>query len=222
MQVEEGKFIVFEGIDGSGKGTQIIKAASLIFSMNKNNDVFITREPTRDFGVIREVMREAAIVEKSSSNGFKQSLSENAEWYAELFVKDRKHHVKEYIIPALENGTHVLCDRYKYSTLAYQQTQGMSFDHLKDMHSEISLIPNLTLIFDCDPSIAIERRKSSQQGATEIFDKAGLEWISKLRKNYLDLQSKLPKENIVIVDASQSIQMVFSKVKHEIQKIIKQ
>lgn len=206
--MDKGKFIVFEGIDGSGKGTQIIKAASFIFSMNKNNDVFITREPTRDFEVLRKRMKKS------------KSVSENAEWYADFFVKDRKNHVDKYIVPALNNGTHVLCDRYKYSTLAYQQTQGMSFEELNSMHEGV-LVPDLVLLFDCPALVAAERRKERKEGDAEVFDKANQEWIEKLRQNYLDCKKNLREENIVIIDATNSIENIHNQVKCEIEKIIK-
>ncbi len=96
---KRGKFLVFEGLDGCGKGTQLKLCAQLLFDMNKDNDVYMTREPTRDFKEIRKAMAEGKDVKDSSK------------WYAEMFVKDRWNHVNNYLVPALERGTHVLCDR---------------------------------------------------------------------------------------------------------------
>jgi len=117
--MSRGKFIVFEGIDGSGKGTQMCKAMQFVFELNKANDVYMTREPTRAFSEIRTSLAEC-----------NDDLNSTAHWYAQMFVKDRWNHIRVHIEPALRNGTHVLCDRYKHSTLAYQTTQGMA-DNLK-------------------------------------------------------------------------------------------
>jgi len=200
----KGKFIVFEGIDGSGKGTQMKNAAGFLFDTNKDFDIYMTREPTRDFKEIREKLASES------------DVSANAEWFAKTFVKDRENHLQKYILPALEKGTHVLCDRYKHSTLAYQTTQGMDFERLKEMHKGM-LIPDLTLIFDCPARIAFERRE--QAGATDVFDK-DLEFQEKLRQNYLKLKEKLAGEKIIIIDATRTPKEIFLEVKKEIKKIL--
>ena len=199
-----GKFIVFEGIDGCGKGTQLKLAASFLFDINKDHDVYKTREPTRDFKEIRERLAKGT------------DVKQDAEWYANAFVADRENHLSNYIQPAITRGTHVLCDRFKHSTLAYQQAQGMSIQKLLDMHSGL-LIPDLTIIFDCPAEIAFERRKT--EGATEVFDK-DLEFQEQLRQNYLKLKEVLSQENIVIIDATKSVEEIFNEVKEHIKKIL--
>jgi dTMP kinase len=199
-----GKFIVFEGIDGCGKGTQLKLAASFLFDINKDHDIYKTREPTRDFKEIRERL----------ANG--TDVKQDAEWYANAFVADRKNHLSNYIQPAITRGTHVLCDRFKHSTLAYQQAQGVSIQKLLEMHSGL-LIPDLTIILDCPAGIAFERRKA--EGATEVFDK-DLKFQEQLRQNYLKLKEILSQENIVIIDATKSVEEIFSEVKDHIKKIL--
>ena len=199
-----GKFIVFEGIDGCGKGTQLKLAASFIFDLNKDYDVYLTREPTRDFKEIRDRLAAGT------------DVKQDAEWYANAFVQDRKNHASNYILPALNNGTHVLSDRYKYSTLVYQSTQGMDFAKLLEMHTGLP-VPDLVIIFDCPAEIAFERRNSD--GATEVFDK-DLKFQEKLRQNYLKIKEKFPEENIIIVDATKSAEEVFSEVKQHIKQIL--
>ncbi|MBD3354526.1 dTMP kinase [Candidatus Woesearchaeota archaeon] len=196
----QGKFIVFEGIDGCGKGTQLKLASSYLFDLSKNHDIFLTREPTRDFKEIRKRLAEQT------------DAKQDAKWYANAFVKDRKNHLKRYIRPNLKNGTHVLSDRYKYSTLTYQQTQGMPLQKLLDIHKNM-LIPDLTIIFDCPAKIAFERRK--KDGATEVFDK-DLKFQEELRQNYIKLKEQLPQENIIIIDATRQIEKVFDDVKKHI------
>ena len=200
----KGKFIVFEGIDGCGKGTQLKKVASFLFDYDKNIDLFLTKEPTRDFKEIRERLAQGNDVNK------------DARWYTDAFVKDRINHVDKYIVPALNNGTHVLCDRYKHSTLAYQNLQGISFEELNNTHQGI-LIPDLIFIFDCPAEIAFERRKNS--GATDVFDK-DLEFQKQLRTKYLELKEKLHLENIKIINADRDPKEIFEDVKKEILELI--
>jgi len=164
----------------------------------------MTREPTRDYREIREKMAQGGDVTK------------DADWYAEMFVKDRRNHLRKYIMPMINVGTHVLNDRYKYSTLAYQWTQGMNFDKLVEMHLGL-LVPDLTMIFDCPAEIAFERRK--KDNATDMFDR-DLEFQKRLRENYLRLKDKLPKENIQIIDSSYPINQVFEDTKKCIDEIL--
>lgn len=200
----KGRFIVFEGIDGCGKGTQLKLAASYVFDKNKDYDTYQTREPTRDFKEIRQRLAQG------------QDAKKDGEWYAQMFVADRKNHLEKYIIPALNNRTHVLCDRFKHSTLAYQHTQQVPFNKLIEMHQGL-LVPDLTIIFDCPAQIAFERRK--EDGATEVFDK-DLTFQEKLRQNYLKLKEELKNENIIIIDATKSKQEIFEEVKKEIDLLL--
>jgi dTMP kinase len=202
--MKRGKFIVFEGIDGCGKGTQVKLAASFIFSLNKEYDLLLTREPTRDFKEIRERLAKGTDAKK------------DAEWYAKMFIADRKNHIAKYILPALDNGTHVISDRYKHSTLAYQHTQGIGLNKLIEMHLGI-LVPDLTIIVDCPAEIAFKRRR--EEGATDVFDK-DLEFQEALRQNYLKLKDVLKGEIIAIVDGTRSVEEVFDEVKRHIKQIL--
>ena len=194
-----GKFIVFEGIDGCGKGTQIGLAVPYIFGLNKSIDLLVTREPTRDFSQIREKMKRG------------ENVSDDREWYAQQFTADRINHCEKYITPALENGTHVLCDRYYHSTLAYQSTQGMNIrDLIKIQRSAGILIPDLTLIFDCTADVAFERRKKG--GATDVFDN-NLSFQERLSRGYSELSSYLPEEGIEIINANRTPEEIFEDVK---------
>jgi len=200
----KGKFIVFEGVDGCGKGTQLKLVASYLFDKNKEYDLFLTREPTRDYKEIRERM------------GNSDDVRKDVEWYAGMFVEDRINHLRKYIMPMLNAGTHVLSDRYKYSTLAYQWTQGMDFEKLVEMHLGL-LVPDLTMIFDCPADVAFTRRK--KDNATDMFDK-DLKFQIKLRENYLKLKDKFPKENIQIINANYLIDDVFNEVRGYINEIL--
>lgn len=193
-----GKFIVFEGIDGCGKGTQMKFSAGYIFGKDKSYSVLMDREPTRNFQEIRERMA-------SSRN-----TSDDREWYAQQFTEDRIQHC-EKISQILEWENHLLCDRYYHSTLTYQTTQGLRFEDVLEMQRQNGiLVPDLTIIFDLPTEIAFARRRSG--GATDVFDK-DLEFQERLRNAYLELPSRLPHEKIFVVNSYCSPERVFERVK---------
>ena len=208
MEIREiGRFIVFEGIDGCGKGTQLKLVHNYLWDLSKENEIYSTREPTRHSKEIREKMQQGKDVENDK------------EWYAEHFIKDRENHSKNFIVPSQLNGIYILCDRYKYSTLAYQQTQGINLDKLIEMHSRYSIAePDLTLIYDCQAEIAYERRLKENESAREVFDR-DLEFQKKLRQNYLNLKKILSEENIVIINGNQEVEDVFKETKKHIDKL---
>lgn len=191
-----GKFIVLDGIDGSGKSTQITTLAQRLFTFDKNIDVLMTREPTRRTQQLRETMAKP------------QDPSEHLQFYTRFFIQDRKSHLAETIEPALYSGTHVICDRYKYSTLAYQTAQGGDFDQLLAAHQYMR-VPDLVLILDLDPEIA----KTRVQGE-EVFDTAGLEFQIKLRENYL--RTLELNEPVILIDASQSPEVISEQIWAEV------
>ena len=206
---KRGKLIVFEGIDGCGKGEQVKLAHSYLWDATKAVDFMTTREPTRAFAEIRERM--------ASGKG----IADDRQWYAEMFTADRAHHCI-IMRKALDAGTHILTDRYFPSTLAYQQTQGLPFEDLLKMQIDARvLVPDLTIIYDCPSEIAFARRRHS--GATDVFDK-DLSFQRKLRKTYLKLPKQLHKTGlggpIVVIDASPSIKKVFRETKKHLDKLI--
>ena len=185
----KGKFIVLEGIDGSGKSTQMLNLSKYIYQLSKDNDVLLTREPTRHF---RSSLRDTM---KLSTNE-----NDNAGLFSKVFVEDRKKHLKDLIEPNLSQGVHVICDRYKMSTLAYQSNQGIDLNLLVQRH-EGMLIPDLTILLDCSVDKTKSRRQAHEQ--EEVFDRASFEWTEKLRRTYLSLAKyELSSENIVVIDTS--------------------
>lgn len=202
-----GKFIVFDGLDGCGKGTQIMRLAGYIFNKDKSNSVFVTREPYRSkyYKEIRRILKES------------EDPRENADTLAHLFVEDRKVHAG-LIERHLRDGDFVISDRYKYSTLAYQQTQGIQLKKLIEMHEGI-LIPDLVLLIDVPAEIAVERlARDSGREYKEVFEK--LEFQEKLRKNFLALPGQLPKERITVIDGTGSVSEVFDAIRSEMDKVL--
>jgi len=204
--MKRGKFIVIEGIDGSGKGTVLKSLSQYLYDRDKNNHLFLTREP-----YITQYATEVRQLLKTISEP-----RQHAEQFAELFVKDRRAHA--IIIEHLLNeGIQVISDRYKHSTLVFQQTQGLSLAYLIDLHRGL-IIPDITIIIDVPAEIAMERINLDKvRSHKEVFEQIG--FLKLLRENYLFLTKQLPNEHIVIVDGNQSQEQVLQAVKMEVDKI---
>ena len=195
-----GLFIVCEGIDGCGKGTQAGLLVDRLFKMNKRHHVLYTREPARsNYGVsIRQILKE-------QSDPYQRGIL-----MAELFVEDRKKHVRELVDPVLRYGGIVACDRYSPSTYTYQQMQGIPLDVLVKMHEGL-LIPDLTVIFDLDAEEAMRRQaQDEKRDYAELFEKRDVQ--VKLRQLYLELPGKLPNHRIEIVNASRTREEIHEEV----------
>ncbi|MDO8517449.1 MAG: dTMP kinase [Nanoarchaeota archaeon] len=201
MEKERGKFIVFEGIDGCGKGTQIKAFNNYLFDISKYNNTLLTREPYQS-REIRRIMQED-----------KDAYS-RPEKCAELFIEDRKNHLRDLIIPNLEQGIIVLSDRYKYSTIAYQSSQGMNIDFLIQSHNDM-LIPDLTLIFDVPVEVAssriLERIEHDKNEKEKKFESDKI-FSEKLRQVYLKLPELLRGEDIRIVNANRNIEDITGEI----------
>ena len=143
---KRGLFIVFEGIDGSGKSTQIGKLADYIREVDKYQDVLLTREPTWRSKELKKLL----IQEKDAFS--------SGERMAQLFIEDRKAHTFDQISSNLNQGVFVLCDRYSMSTCAYQSAQGVNLTRLIDAHRNDSIIiPDLTFFINVPEKIAEAR-----------------------------------------------------------------
>ncbi len=157
--VKKGLFIVFEGIDGSGKTSQIERLARYIRAQDKYRDVLLTREPT---------WRATELLEQLQGNA---DAFSNGERMAYQFVWDRKAHTDAQIKPALEQRAFVLCDRYAMSTCAYQAAQGVLLDTLLRYHEEAqTLTPHITFFVDVPREVA-EARMIKRGAAPEKFEK---------------------------------------------------
>ncbi len=137
-----GFLIVFEGIDGTGKSTQIDLLAA--FLGDCGHPVVTTREPTDGphGRRIRSLYHERAQVSRE------EELA--------LFIADRRDHVQAVIAPALAHGSVVLCDRYFLSTAAYQGAAGFDPDEIITMN-RFAPDPDLALLFELDPTLAVQR-----------------------------------------------------------------
>ncbi len=196
-----GKFLVLEGIDGSGKTTQAWFLARALLNLSKYNHVIFTREPYKQVE-IRKILRQ-------DDDPYSQ-----AEKLAFLYAEDRKHHIKELIKPNLDNGIRVISDRYLVSTLVYQSTRGADFNKLLKMHSGLP-VPDLIIIVDV-PAKTAKKRMKKEARDEQKFEK-NLEFMEKLRKKYLEMPKLLPGK-IVIVNGNKSVE----KVHQDIMKHVKE
>ena len=187
-----GKFISFEGIDGCGKSTQAkILSEELIFCGQK---VLLTREPGGSAGA--EQIRNLLLTGNTDR------------WSAEteilLFTAARRDHLERTILPALENGLAVICDRFSDSTRVYQ---GVTRGDLRDLVDQLDTAmiprqPDITILIDLDPKISLARalERSNNEARFEDF---GLEMQIKLREGFLSLVNEFPNR-FMLVDGNRS------------------
>ncbi len=196
----EHLFIVFEGIDGSGKTSQIERLACHIRAKDKYQDVLLTREPTWRSTELQEKLR-----------GEKDAFSDGARM-ASLFVQDRKLHTYNQIIPALEQQSFVLCDRYAMSTCAYQSAQNVHMDTLLSYHEAASTrTPDITFYVSVPREVA-EQRMIKRGAPLEKFEKntkftdlliAQYNWLAV--QSFSDERVKKVIGSVVKIDGTQSI-----------------
>ncbi len=206
--MKKGIFIVIDGIDGSGKSEIVKMLHNYLFSKSKKYRILTTREPTNGrYGKqIREMLRKE-----------KDPLSSDKK-LTDLFIKDRKEHIKNIIKPFLKKTNYyelniVICDRYYYSTIAFQGSQGISMKLLINKNKSF-LRPDIAFILDLEPTIALERIKHREK---EKFEQ--LEFMRKIRKNFLMLP-RLLKDNIKFIDCNKPLKDVFADIKSETDKLI--
>jgi len=207
--MKKGKFIVLEGIDYCGKGTQSAILARYFFNKDKKSPVVLTREPT--------MLTEEGRTIRNLLMTMKNPL-EGAEKLFHLYVEDRKKHVNQFIQPALDFGAIVISDRYKYSTIAYQGAQGNPIEKIIEAHYGL-LIPDLAIVLDITPEEYAERATKERGTHVEIFDQ-NKEFIARVREIYLQMPKLLPDENIKIISAMPTFEEVHQQVISEVEKAL--
>jgi len=206
---KKGKFITFEGGEGSGKSTHIERLVTRL--RQGGYRLLIAREPGgTDVG---EQIRH--ILQYSKNSG---SMVPETELL--LFCASRAQLVREVIRPALNDGTVVICDRFFDSTTVYQGV-GRKID--PDAVAAINRfavganLPDLTLVIDLDPRIGLERVRGR-----ELFDRMEnqtLEFYERVRQGYLDL-AKLEGRRVKVIDGSQTIEAVAKQIWSLVQDVL--
>ena len=194
-----GSFITLEGIEGSGKSTSLETITKTLSDHNIN--FILTKEPGG--GPLGQDLR-TLLLDKSSR------ISPDTELL--LMMADRKDHIDNYVIPNLEKGIWIISDRYLDSTYAYQGG-GRQIDTAK-IDKLVSLldlpIPDLTILFDLAPSIALKR--AQKRSALDRFESEPIDFHERIRSTYLSL-SELHTERFKLVDSSKEIIEVQDQVK---------
>jgi dTMP kinase len=202
MPEQKGKFITFEGGEGSGKTTQIRLLANELFLQGYEVDT--TREPGGSEGA--EEIRDLVV---NGEPGRWDSWSETL-----LLWAARRDHVEKRIKPSLSKGTWVLCDRFIDSTLAYQgYAGGLEPGELERLQKMVigDFVPDRTLFFSIDPAKGLARANERKQADENRFEGFDLTFHQKIHDGFTDLASKNP-DRFRVIDADQSVEKVQSDV----------
>lgn len=192
-------FISFEGIDGSGKSTQVRRLGKTL--QDRGHSVVVTREPGGSPGA-EEIRR--LLVQGGPDR-----------WSAEtellLFTAARRDHVERLIRPALERGDTVITDRFADSTRVYQgATRGNLRTMVDQLHDlVIGIDPDLTFVIDMDPELALSRSLVRQSGE-DRFEDMGLDFQRRLREGFRRLAETQPR--VRLIDGQGSPDEVASRV----------
>ncbi len=198
----KGKFIAFEGLDGSGQTTQAVLLKKYL--ENQGLSVVLTKEPTWDNEAgkwVNETLREN-----------KKLNPEELKVLQKKFAEDRDWHQKNKVIPALKQEKTVIADRSQFSSFAFGAASGVDLNYLLSLNQNF-IEPDLIMLLKVSPKVCIVRiQKRGEKEA--LFEKE--EQLERVWKVYEKLTKKF--KNIVMVDGEKSIQEIHKKIK----KIINQ
>ena len=204
----KGKFISLEGIDACGKSTQTRMLCA--WFAKEGLHYVTTREPGGSHvgDLVRNILRSSA----NKWGPMEQAMLLNAGRYS---------HTHEMILPHLNRGVHVVCDRYVDSTFAYQSALGAPLSVLQNIHNLLfdNLYPHMTLWLDVPPDDAWARvMKRKELGVTDAFE-AKLSFQRDVYKNYCAMAKMFP-DRIIRIDARKSVDVVFSSIQSQVVKLL--
>ncbi|WP_045515594.1 dTMP kinase [Neobacillus niacini] len=195
--MKSGFFITFEGPDGAGKTTIISMVAKEL------NEALLTREPG-GIDIAEQIRRVILDKENTSMDPRTEAL---------LYAAARRQHLVEKVMPAIEDGKVVLCDRFVDSSLAYQgHARGLGIDEVFTINQFAieQMMPDLTIYFDIEPELGLQRINKNKGREVNRLDLENLEFHHKVREGYHLLMKRFP-DRIVRIDASGEVNDVFSK-----------
>lgn len=206
---KKGLFIAFEGIDGSGKSTQVKRLAE--FLAQKGLKVYATCEPTDS--PIGKIIRDI----------FNHRMEGDQRVIAALFAADRLHHLlnsSDGIMKKLEEGYTVITDRYYFSSYAYHSVHNINMDWVisaNALSAEI-LKPDLNIYIDINPEISMQRI-SNGRAHIEMYET--LDNLTKVHEKYKEAFEKIGKEeNVFVVDGNRTSEAIFTEISEKINTMI--
>jgi dTMP kinase len=201
-----GVLITFEGVEGSGKSTQMARLARTL--RRAGRDVLQTREPdgTRLGALVRRAFEREGVVT--------EPLAETL-----LFLAARRQHVGQTIGPSLKRGAIVLSDRYTDATVAYQgYGRGVDQEMIRALNLQATggILPDLTLLFDIEPAEALRRigRRPLDQ-----FERLAMSFHRRVRRGYLEIQRAEPKR-VRVIHAARPADVVEAEVRDVVDEFL--
>jgi dTMP kinase len=209
------KLITFEGIEGSGKSTQIRLVAEYL--IKKGVELIVTQEPSGT-----HIGRKIGEILFNRENSHLCAETELL-----LFCAARAQHVREIIMPALERKKLVLCDRFSDATYAYQGFgRGLNQEFIKQIndYSSMLLKPDMTILFDLPVEVGLRRatarnNRLKDPAAADRFEREKIDFHGRIREGYLDISRNDP-ERILLIDASRDIDVIQEEVSRCISEFI--
>ncbi|MCU7796162.1 MAG: dTMP kinase [Candidatus Thiodiazotropha sp. (ex Myrtea spinifera)] len=202
MKQQRGRFITVEGGEGAGKSSNLAFVQSLLEAAGKK--VLFTREPGGT--PLGESIRELLLGHKHTGMADETELL--------LMFAARAEHLHRKILPALESGTWVLCDRFTDASYAYQGAgRGIARNRIAILESYVQgdLRPDLTLLLDLPVKTGLER--AGNRSAPDRFEKEAMDFFEKVRQGYLNIAADEP-ERVRIIDASPVLDQVQAQISH--------
>ena len=205
------KLITFEGIEGSGKSTQIKLIAEYL--IEKNVPLLVTREPSGT-----DIGRKIGGILFNREHCY---MCAETEMF--LFCAARAQHVREMIMPALEQNKVILCDRFSDATYAYQGAgRGLSPEFIKliNDYSSMLLKPDLTFLFDLPVEIGLKRaternNRLEKPSATDRFERENVDFHQRIREGYLNIFKNEP-DRFRLIDATRNVDIIQEEVRRYI------
>jgi dTMP kinase len=201
---KKGKFFTFEGGEGSGKTSIIPKLANHLLTLGC--DVVQTREPGGT--PLGESIR-TLLLEHSEKKTFFSIKAEVG-----LFLSSRAQHVEELLLPSIDQGKIILCDRYNDSSIAYQgYARGLGIEEIENVSSFFTnnLVPDLTFYLDIDPKIGLERVKKLTHNSFDRIESESIDFHQKVRDGFHILAKKY-SDRYRVIDASQTLEKVLEDI----------
>lgn len=204
---QPGFLLTFEGGEGGGKSTQIVRLRD--FLTKKGKDVVVLREPGGT--TISEQIREVVLSNKNIGMAFTTEVL--------LFQAARAQIYREIVLPSLAAGKVVLMDRSRDSSVVYQGVvRGFGKDMIEELNnvSTKETYPDLTLLLDLPAEVGLQRREGT--GKMDRLDMESNNFHQQVRQAYLELAKADPTGRWVVIDASQTLEAVEAEITQEVEK----